>query len=79
MHDAGAVRGIQGIGTGDGDLDEHRDFHLPAAEPLLERLASSSSIAMNGGSVDRSRQPFEGPLIAGGRGEQASVPLEVPL
>ena len=39
MHDALAVRGIQGIGHGEGDVDEDRDVHRAASEPLLERLA----------------------------------------
>ena len=39
MHDALAVRGIQGIGDGEGDVDEDRDLHRAAREPLLERLA----------------------------------------
>ena len=39
MHDALAVRGIQGIGHGEGDVDEDRHLHQAASEPLLERLA----------------------------------------
>ena len=34
-----AVRGLQGIGHGEGDVDEDRDVHRAARELLLERLA----------------------------------------
>ena len=39
MHDALAVRGIQGIGNGECDVNEDRDLHQAASEPLLECLA----------------------------------------
>ena len=39
MHDAGAVRGIQGIGKGARDVHEGRDLHRAASEPMLECLA----------------------------------------
>ena len=39
MHDALAVRGIQGIGHGEGDVHEDRDLYRAASEPMLERLA----------------------------------------
>src|SRR5471032_2285811 len=39
MHDALAVRGIEGIGHGECDVNEDRDLHRAASEPLLERLA----------------------------------------
>ena len=39
MHDALAVRGIQGIGDGAGDVHEDRDLDQAASEPLLECLA----------------------------------------
>ena len=33
------VRGVEGIGDREGDVDEDRHVHRPAREPLLERLA----------------------------------------
>src|SRR5262245_37371386 len=39
MHDALGVRGVQGIGDGERDVDEGGGLERPAPEPLLERLA----------------------------------------
>ena len=39
MHDALAVRGIQGIGNGECDVNEDRDLYQATSEPLLECLA----------------------------------------
>ena len=39
MHDTLAVRSIEGIGNGACDVNEDRDFHQAASEPLLECLA----------------------------------------
>jgi hypothetical protein len=39
MHDALAVRSIQGVGNGEGDVHDHRNVQPAALEALLERLA----------------------------------------